>query len=62
MQVEGLPTAEAVKRLARGGIDLKGHLTLPCQARLLDPAPVFPPRDPPVRFRKSVPDCWIELV
>lgn len=62
VQVEGLPTAEVLDRLARGGIDLKGHRTLPCQARLLHPPPVFPPRDPPVRFRKSVPDCWIELV
>ena len=62
VQVEGLPTAEALSVLARGGIDLKGHRTLPCKARALDPAPDFPPRDPPVRFRKSVPDRWIELV
>jgi len=62
VQVEGLPSPESLARLARGGIDLKGHRTLPCQARALDPAPDFPPRDPPVRFRKSVPDCWIELV
>ena len=25
-------------------------------------APVLWPRDPPVRFRKSVPDAWLELV
>jgi 23S rRNA pseudouridine2457 synthase len=62
VQVEGLPAAEVVERLARGGIDLKGHRTLPCRARQLDPSPDFPPRDPPVRFRKSVPDCWLELV
>ena len=23
--------------------------------------PTIPPRDPPIRFRKSVPDCWIGL-
>ncbi len=23
--------------------------------------PTIPPRDPPIRFRKSVPDCWISL-
>lgn len=61
VQVEGLATPEAVSRLAAGGLDLKGHLTLPCSARLLDPAPLHPPRDPPVRYRKSVPDCWLEL-
>ena len=62
VQVEGLPGSEALLKLARGGIDLKGHRTLPCKARELDPQPDFPPRDPPVRFRKSVPDRWIELV
>lgn len=62
VQVEGLPDAEVLSRLARGGIDLKGHRSLPCKARMLDPQPDFPPRDPPVRFRKSVPDRWIEMV
>jgi 23S rRNA pseudouridine2457 synthase len=62
VQIEGLPDQEAISRLARGGLDIKGHRTLPCQARRLDPPPLFPPRDPPVRFRKSVPDCWIEMV
>lgn len=62
VQVEGLPTAEALSRLARGGIELKGHRTLPCKARPLEAAPDFPPRNPPVRFRKSVPDRWVELV
>jgi 23S rRNA pseudouridine2457 synthase len=61
VQVEGLAGPEAIRRLAAGGIDLKGHRTLPCRARLLDPAPEHPPRDPPVRYRKSVPDCWLEL-
>jgi 23S rRNA pseudouridine2457 synthase len=61
IQVEGVPTPIAISRLAAGGIDLKGHLTRPCKARLLDPQPEFPPRDPPVRFRKTVPDTWIEL-
>jgi 23S rRNA pseudouridine2457 synthase len=28
---------------------------------MLEPQPVIPPRDPPIRFRKSVPDCWIAL-
>jgi 23S rRNA pseudouridine2457 synthase len=60
-QVEGVPDAAALGRLARGGIDLGGYRTLPCRARLLDPAPQVPPRDPPIRFRKHVPDTWLAL-
>ncbi len=61
-QVEGSPTPAALARLARGGIDLGEYRTLPCRARRLDPAPAIPPRDPPIRFRKSVPDAWLALV
>lgn len=60
-QVEGVPTAEALVALRRGGIVIQGHRTLPCAARLLDPPPDFPPRDPPVRFRKEIPTSWLEL-
>ena len=60
-QVEGVPTREAISRLERGGIEIKGHRTLPVRARLLDPAPEIPPRDPPVRFRMAIPTSWLEL-
>lgn len=60
-QVEGVPTAEAMARLARGGIDIQGHRTRPCKVALPEPQPEFPPRDPPVRFRQSIPTCWLEL-
>jgi 23S rRNA pseudouridine2457 synthase len=59
-QVERLPTPEAIASL-ESGIDLGDFRTLPCQARLLDPAPPMPPRDPPIRFRKNVPDAWLAL-
>jgi 23S rRNA pseudouridine2457 synthase len=61
VQVEGIPAPEALQRLRVGGIDLKGHRTLPCQVKWLDPQPAYPPRDPPVRFRKSIPDGWVEI-
>lgn len=61
-QVEGLPDRAALQRLERGGIELKTHRTLPCRVRSLDPSPEHPPRDPPIRFRKNVPDRWLELV
>lgn len=59
-QVERIPESDALMRLERGVI-IAGRKTLPCRARLLDPQPDVPPRDPPIRFRKNVPDCWIEL-
>lgn len=60
-QVEGVPTEEALLRLRRGGIDIQGHRSRPCEVCLMDPQPGIPPRDPPVRFRKSIPTSWIEL-
>jgi 23S rRNA pseudouridine2457 synthase len=59
-QVERIPGAPALARLARG-VDIGDHRTRPCGVTRLDPAPALPPRDPPVRFRKNVPDCWLEL-
>jgi 23S rRNA pseudouridine2457 synthase len=60
-QVERIPSTEALSRLARGGVVLDGHRTLPCGARLLYPAPAVAPRVPPIRYRKNVPDCWLAL-
>ena len=60
-QVEGVPDSFALTRLARGGIALGSHRTLPCRAELLEPRPDLPPRDPPIRHRKSVPDAWVSL-
>ena len=61
VQVEGAPDERALAPMRRGGLLIQGHSTLPCLARLLDPAPDMPPRDPPVRFRKLIPTTWIEL-
>ena len=59
-QVEGIPSAESLQQLQNGPV-IQGRKTQPCRAWLLDPQPTVPPRDPPIRFRKSVPDCWIGL-
>lgn len=59
-QVEGIPTNEALEKLAHG-VEIQGRKTLPCRAWLLEPQPQVPPRDPPIRFRKTVPDRWIAL-
>jgi 23S rRNA pseudouridine2457 synthase len=59
VQVEGEPDENALAAL-RSGVLLKDGRTLPAEAeRIADPQ--LWPRDPPVRFRKSVPDCWLSL-
>jgi 23S rRNA pseudouridine2457 synthase len=59
-QVERVPTPEALEELQRGPI-IQGRKSEPCVARLIHPNPELPPRDPPIRVRKSVPAAWIEL-
>ena len=59
VQVEGEPDETALDAL-RQGVRLKDGLTLPAAVERIDP-PALWPRDPPVRFRKTVPDCWVQL-
>ncbi|WP_324750052.1 pseudouridine synthase [Sphingomonas sp. LY54] len=59
VQVEGDPDESGLEPLRRG-VRLKDGVTRPAEAeRIADPA--LWPRDPPVRFRKSVPDGWLRL-
>ncbi len=60
VQVEGVVEEYQLRQL-QGGVTLKDGPTLPASARQI-PEPDLWPRDPPVRFRKSVPTCWLELV
>jgi 23S rRNA pseudouridine2457 synthase len=59
VQVEGEIGEGALAHL-RAGVRLKDGITRPAEAIAIDP-PALWPRDPPVRFRKSVPDGWISL-
>ncbi len=59
VQVEGAPDAAALDRL-RQGVVLNDGPTRPAEVAAIDP-PALWPRDPPVRFRKSVPDHWLSL-
>jgi 23S rRNA pseudouridine2457 synthase len=60
VQVDGIPTEEALQQLRRG-VKVQDYTTRPAKARILTALPVLAPRDPPVRFRKAIPTCWIEL-
>ncbi len=60
-QVEGVPAPGMLDAL-RTGVTLRDGPARAVTARLLPAAPDWLwPRDPPVRFRKTVPDAWIEL-
>jgi 23S rRNA pseudouridine2457 synthase len=58
-QVEGTPDDAALTAL-RTGITLKDGPTRPAGAEVIAPPDLWP-RDPPVRFRKSVPDAWLRI-
>ena len=60
VEVERVPDEAALRRL-EGGVDVEGQRTLPCRVAVIDPPPAVEPRDPPIRFRKSVPTCWLSL-
>jgi len=60
VQVEGTP-GEADLEPLRQGITIQGYKTRPARARVLLDEPAVPPRDPPVRYRASIPTAWIEV-
>ena len=60
VQVERVPDDAALRCLARG-VTIGKHRTRPCRAWRLEFPPNLSPRDPPIRFRRTVPDSWIAL-
>lgn len=59
VQVEGEPDAAALDRL-RAGVVLNDGPTRPAEVERIDD-PALWPRDPPIRVRASIPDCWLKL-
>jgi len=59
VQVEGVPDEAALAALRRG-ITLNDGPTRPAEVETIDPPDLWP-RDPPVRFRRTVPDHWLRL-
>jgi 23S rRNA pseudouridine2457 synthase len=64
VQVDGTITDEAIQQLTEGvtiTIDGRPHHTLPAQAQRLPGEPDLPARNPPIRFRASIPTSWVAL-
>lgn len=59
VQVEGEATQALCQQLS-DGVDLKDGRSLPARCRLLE-IPTIWKRNPPIRYRASIPDSWIEL-
>ena len=60
VQVEGVPEAAAIERLTRG-VQLKDGMTGPAIVSAMSEPSDLWPRDPPVRYRKTVADSWLKI-
>jgi len=60
VQVEGIPDQAALDQLS-GGVRLKDGMTAPAKVSRIDTPDGLWPRDPPIRVRKSIPDCWLSI-
>lgn len=60
VQVERIPTQRELE-LLRNGVELSGKKTLPSKVRLLTEEPEIWEREVPIRYRKNVPTCWLEI-
>ncbi len=59
VQVEGIPGERDLEILGKGLI-IKGRKTMPADTEII-PSPQLPPRVPPIRERKNIPETWIRL-
>lgn len=61
VQVENIPNEDALDVLRKGGILIQDYKTKPASVKILDPQPDISERNPPVRSRKTIPTCWLEI-
>ncbi|MGI9332570.1 MAG: pseudouridine synthase [Gammaproteobacteria bacterium] len=60
VQVEGEPEDQVLQEL-RSGVWLDDRKTLPARVKCIDEPAWLWPRDPPIRYRRTVPSAWLEL-
>lgn len=61
VQVENIPTEESLEIIRKGAMPIQDYKTKPAQIKILVPQPNLPERSPPIRFRKDIPTCWLEI-
>lgn len=61
VQVEQVPNQTALQDL-RQGVLVKGKRTRPAEVELLDEAPPFSERNPPIRYRNNIPTAWLKII
>jgi 23S rRNA pseudouridine2457 synthase len=61
VQVEGVPTEDALERLRRG-VSLKDGPTRPAEVKPIAEPPGLWSRDPPIRTRRHIPTAWLEMI
>lgn len=61
VQVEKIPSEEDLNKLRAGGLVIQDYKTRPAKVKILGEMPEIPARTPPIRERKTVPTCWLEI-
>ena len=61
MQCEGLANEKQLQTLQNGSLVIQGHRVAKTTAIILTEEPALPPRNPPIRYRATIPTCWLQL-